>query len=83
MKPNKVAFKCPNFKKDVDPNVHVRMFNFVVKVNVKTSKKYIINAFNYMLTDMTLDWCHNYMSKFPTCIFLELTQAFCKYHRKT
>ncbi len=55
MKPNKVTFKCPNFKKDVDPNVHVRVFNFVVKVNVKTSKEYIINAFNYMLKDMTLD----------------------------
>jgi hypothetical protein len=55
LKPNKVALKCPHFRKDVDPNAHVKVFNFVVKVNVETSKKYVINAFNYMLKDMTLD----------------------------
>jgi hypothetical protein len=30
VRPNRVAFKYLNFKKDVDPNVHVNMFNFVV-----------------------------------------------------
>jgi hypothetical protein len=80
VRPNKVTFKCPNFKKDVDPNVHVRVFNSVVKCKCK---EYIINAFNYMLKDMTLDWSHNYMSKFHACIFLELTQTFCKCHWKT
>ncbi len=30
-KPNKVALKYPDLKKDVDLNAHVRMFNFVVK----------------------------------------------------
>ncbi len=49
-----VALKYPDFKKDANPNAHVRVFNFVVKVNVKTSKKYIINVFNYMLRDTTL-----------------------------
>jgi hypothetical protein len=34
MKPNMVAFKYPDFKKDVDLDAHVRVFNFVVKVNV-------------------------------------------------
>jgi hypothetical protein len=47
-----VALKYPNFKKNVDPNVHVRMFNFVIKANAETSKKYIINVCNYMLRDM-------------------------------
>jgi len=54
VKPNKVALKCPNFKQDVDPNAHVKVFNYIMKVNVETSKKYIINAFNYMLKHMTL-----------------------------
>jgi hypothetical protein len=36
-----------------------------------------------MLRDITLDWCHNYMSKFLNCTFLELTHAFCKLHQKT
>ncbi len=43
----------------------------------------IINSFRYTLKDITLDRSHNYMSKLPNCIFLELTQAFCNPHRKT
>jgi hypothetical protein len=31
--PNKVAIKYLDLKKDVYPNVHVRMFNSIVKVN--------------------------------------------------
>ncbi len=80
---NKVVFKYRNFKKNVDPDDHVRVFNYRVKTNVENSEKYIINAFSYMLKDTTLDWCHNYMSKFPDCIFSKFTQAFCKHHWKT
>ncbi len=82
VKLNGVALKYPDFKKDIDLDVNVRMFNFVVKANAKTSKEYIINVFSYMLKDMTSDWCHNYMLEFPNCIFSELTQAFCKCHQK-
>ncbi len=59
------------------------MFNFVVKENTETPEECILNVFNYTLRDMTLDWCHNYMLKFPDCIFSELTKAFCKRHQKT
>jgi len=45
------------------------MFNSVVKTNVDTFDEYIINAFNYMQKDITMEWCHNYMSKFLDCIF--------------
>jgi hypothetical protein len=45
----------PNFKKDANPNAHVKMFNFIVKANIRTSESYIINAFNYMLKDTRLD----------------------------
>jgi hypothetical protein len=71
--PNKVAFKYLNFKKNANPNAHVRMLNYIVKTNAKTSKEYIINAFNYMLRNTTLNWCHNYMSKKFNCIFSEFT----------
>jgi len=33
MRPNKVAFKYLNLKKNVDPNVHVRVLNYIVKAN--------------------------------------------------
>jgi hypothetical protein len=82
VRPNRVALKYLDFKKDVDPNVHVRMFNFVNKTNAKTFEEYIIKVFNYTLRDTTLNWCHNYMSKFPNGIFLERIQAFCKRHQK-
>ncbi len=55
MRPNRVAFKYPNFKKDVDPNIHVRMFNSIMKANVGTSEEYIINVFSYTLRDILID----------------------------
>jgi len=75
-----VALKYHNFKKRVNPYAHVRMFNFVVKANVKTFEEYIVNAFSYMLKDTTSDWCHNNMLEFLYYTFLELTHAFCKCH---
>jgi hypothetical protein len=65
VKPNMVAFKYLDFKKDVDSDAHVRMLNFVVKTNEKTFEEYIINVFSYTLRYTTLDWCHDYMLEFP------------------
>ncbi len=58
------------------------MFNSTVKVNVETFEKYILDSFKYMLKDITSDWCHNYMLKFPNYNFLKLAHAFCKCCRK-
>jgi hypothetical protein len=52
---NKVVFKYLDFKKNVDPYVHVNMFNYVVKANAKTFEKYIINSFRYTLRNTTSD----------------------------
>jgi hypothetical protein len=54
-------------------DVHIKVFNFVLKANAESFEEYIINVFSYMLKDTTLDWCHNYMSKFPDYIFLKFT----------
>jgi len=35
VRPNKVALKYLDFKKDIDPYAHVKMFNFIMKANVK------------------------------------------------
>jgi hypothetical protein len=43
VRPNMVALKYLDFKKNVDPNVYVRVFNFVMKANVETCKAYIID----------------------------------------
>ncbi len=55
VRPNKVALKYLNFKKDVDPNTHVKVFNSTIKTNVETFEKYIINAFSYTLKDTILN----------------------------
>ncbi len=82
VRPNKVPLKYLDFKKYIDIDVHVKVFNFTMKANVKTFEKYIINMLNYTLKDTTSNWCHNYMSKFLEYIFLELTQAFYKHYQK-
>jgi hypothetical protein len=53
MKSNKIAVKYLNFKKNVDPNAHVRMFNFIMKAKIETFEEYVIDVFSYMLRDTT------------------------------
>ncbi len=52
VRPNKVAQKYFDLQKGVDLNAHVKVFNFVVKVNAIFFEKYIINAFSYTQRDM-------------------------------
>jgi hypothetical protein len=33
VKPNRIALKYPDFKEDVDLDVHVRVFNSVININ--------------------------------------------------
>jgi hypothetical protein len=40
VRPNMVAFKYLNFKKNVDPNAHVRVFNSAMKANAFLKKVY-------------------------------------------
>jgi hypothetical protein len=83
VRPNMVALKYPDFKKDGDTNVHVKMFNFSMKINEKTSQEYIINVFRYTLEDTTSEWCHNYMLEFPNYTFSKFTPTSYKCHEKT
>jgi hypothetical protein len=34
VRPNKVAFKYLDLKRNVNPNAHVRVFNFTIKANI-------------------------------------------------
>ncbi len=53
VEPNMVVYKYLDFKKDVNPSVHVRVFNSIVKANAKSFEEYMINVFNYTLRDTT------------------------------
>jgi hypothetical protein len=59
VRPYRSTLKYPNYKKDVDPYAHVKLFQTTVRENWKTFKDYIINAFNYTLRKMASNWCHN------------------------
>jgi hypothetical protein len=82
-KPYRSTLKYPNYKKDVDPYAHVKVFNATIKTNGETFKEYIINAFSYTLKKTTSNSCHNYTSEFLNNKFVELTQTFYKRHRRT
>ncbi len=55
VRPNKVTLKYHDFKRDVNLNVHVKVFNYIVKTNAETFEEYIINVFNYTLKNTTLN----------------------------
>ncbi len=59
VKPNKVAVKYLDFKKDANLDAHVRVFNFAMKANAEIFEIYIINVFIYMLRYTTSNLCHN------------------------
>jgi len=50
-----LAFNYHDFKKNKNPNVHVKVFNSAIKTNAKSFEEYIITTFNYTLRDTTLD----------------------------
>jgi hypothetical protein len=76
VRPNKVAFKYLDFKKDVDPYVHVRMFNSIIKTNAETSKEYVINAFSYKLRDTSLTTAIITCQDFLIVLFQNLLKNF-------
>ncbi len=78
-----LILKYQDYNKNAYLDVHVRVFQIIVKVNGKTLEEYIINAFSYTLKKMASNWCNNYMLEFFNYNFLKLTQAFCKRHQKT
>jgi hypothetical protein len=74
--------KYLDYKKDANPNAHVKVFNVAMKENGETYEEYIVNAFNYTLREMASYWGHKYMLKFHNYSFFELMQVLCKHHHK-
>jgi hypothetical protein len=44
IKPNKIVLKYLDLIKNLDLNVHVKVFNSIIKANVETLEEYIING---------------------------------------
>jgi hypothetical protein len=70
------------YAKDVDPNVHVRVFKVVIRINGETSDVEIVNLFSFILRDIMSNWCNNYMGDYLDSAFVELQLTFCKRYIK-
>jgi hypothetical protein len=46
----------PTYMKDINPNVHIKVFKKIIKINGKTMEVDIINMFGFTLKDNILEW---------------------------
>jgi hypothetical protein len=67
--------------KDIDPDVHIRVFKKTIKVNGETMEANIINLFGFTLQDNVSKWGKNFLQDHHNCTFEELEQTFYKRFR--
>ncbi len=77
-KPPYKKLQYPTYVKDDDPNVHIRIFENIIKANGETIEANIINRFGFTFKDNISKWGENYIPNHPNCIFEKLKQTFCK-----
>jgi hypothetical protein len=68
----------PTYVKDIDPDVHIKVFKKAIKANGETMEANMINLFGFTLKDNIFKWGENYDQDHPNCNFEGLEQAFCK-----
>ncbi len=73
---NKLQY--PSYVKNIDLDVHIRIFKKTIKVNGETMEADIINLFSFTLKDIIFEWGENCVQDHPNYTFEELEQAFCK-----
>jgi len=67
----------PTYVKDIDPDVHIRVFKKIIRGNGETMEADIINLFGFTLQDNISEWGENFVQDHPNCTFEELEQWFC------
>jgi hypothetical protein len=68
----------PTYVKDIDLNVHIRVFKMGIKANGETMEVDIIKLFGFILKDNISKWGENFVQNHPNCTFEELEQTFYK-----
>ncbi len=69
----------PTYVKDIDPDVHIRVFKKTNRANGEIVEAYIINLFGFTLQDNISKWGENFLQDHLTCTFDELEQTFYKH----
>jgi hypothetical protein len=69
-KPYHWPFNDPEYVKDSDLNVHVRVFRVAIRTNSETN--------DAKIREILYDCCNNYMGDYPNFTFAELQLTFVK-----
>ncbi len=68
----------PTYVKDIELDVHIKVFKKAIKVNGEIVESDIINMYGFTLQSNIFEWEENYVQDHLNCTFDELEQAFCK-----
>jgi len=62
----------PTYVKDIDLDVHIKVFKKAIKANGDTVETNIINLFGFTFKDSIFEWGENYVQDRPNCTFEKL-----------
>jgi hypothetical protein len=62
----------PEYVKDFDPNVRVRVFKATIRANGETKDAKIVDLFSFTFKNIMFNWCNNYVGDYLDCTSLEL-----------
>jgi hypothetical protein len=68
----------PTYVKNIDLDVHIRVFKKVIKTNSEIVEINTINLFSFTLIDNILEWGEIFVEDHPNCTFKKLEEGFCK-----
>jgi hypothetical protein len=71
-KPYRRPLNYFEYVKNLNPNVHVKVFKTIIKANGETEDVKIVNMFSFTLKYTMYNWCNNYMGDYLECIFVEV-----------
>ncbi len=64
-----MKLQYPTYDKDIDPNVHNKVFKMAIKTNGEMVEVVIINLFGFTFIDTIFEWGENFVQNHPNCIF--------------
>jgi hypothetical protein len=62
----------PTYVKDINLDVHIKIFKKIIKTNGEIVEANIINLFGFVLQYNILEWGKNFVQDHPNCTFEKL-----------
>jgi hypothetical protein len=60
-----MKLQYPTYVKNINPDVHIRIFKKTIKANGETMEADIINLFDFTPRDNIFEWDGNYIQNHP------------------